>query len=157
MRRSLSTNNTKTTNCFLRKKRPNTPLVCRYLRMIYLRMCGDQCEVVRRCLRTLCFIIFLVYLARSKRPNTPHFVFKRIVRNFEVRDIGPKWGRCRHTHVSLQNGPRWVTHNSVSRKNTNSYVCTYFQLNFVLICDHLDLNCYYFVKNGNCSDSNITA
>ena len=31
-------------------------------------------------------LFFLVYLARSKRPNTPHFVFKRIVRNFEVRD-----------------------------------------------------------------------
>ena len=32
-------------------------------------------------------LFFLVYLARSKRPNTPHFVFKRIVRNFEVRVI----------------------------------------------------------------------
>ena len=34
---------------------------------------------------SLLYYFFLVYLARSKRPNTPHFVFKRIVRNFEVR------------------------------------------------------------------------
>ena len=34
---------------------------------------------------SLPYYFFLVYLARSKRPNTPHFVFKRIVRNFEVR------------------------------------------------------------------------
>ena len=27
-----------------------------------------------------------ILMARSKRPNTPHFVFKRIVRNFEVRE-----------------------------------------------------------------------
>ena len=32
-------------------------------------------------------LFFLVYLARSKRPNTPHFVFKRIFRNFEVRAV----------------------------------------------------------------------
>ena len=36
---------------------------------------------------SLLYYFFLVYLARSKRPNTPHFVFKRIVRNFEVRDV----------------------------------------------------------------------
>ena len=78
---TLFTNNTKTTNCFVRKKRPNTPLVCRYL-----RMCVDQSGVVRRCLQTVRFIIFLFFsLARSKRPNTPHFVFKRSVRNFQVR------------------------------------------------------------------------
>ena len=35
---------------------------------------------------SLLYYFFLVYLARSKRPNTPHFVFKRIVRNFEVRE-----------------------------------------------------------------------
>ena len=34
---------------------------------------------------SLLYYFFIVYLARSKRPNTPHFVFKRIVRNFEVR------------------------------------------------------------------------
>ena len=34
---------------------------------------------------SLLYYFFLVYLARSNRPNTPHFVFKRIVRNFEVR------------------------------------------------------------------------
>ena len=36
------------------------------------------------------YYFFLVYLARSKRPNTPHFVFKRIVRNFEVREMPGK-------------------------------------------------------------------
>ena len=36
---------------------------------------------------SLLYYFFLVYFARSKRPNTPHFVFKRIVRNFEVRVI----------------------------------------------------------------------
>ena len=36
---------------------------------------------------SLLYYFFLVYLARSKRPNTPHFVFKRIVRNFEVRAV----------------------------------------------------------------------
>ena len=35
--------------------------------------------------KSLLYYFFLVYLARCKRPNTPHFVFKRIVRNFEVR------------------------------------------------------------------------
>ena len=31
--------------------------------------------------------------------------------------IGPKWDRCRHTHVGLPRmGPRWVTHNRVVRK-----------------------------------------
>ena len=39
---------------------------------------------------SLLYYFFLVYLARSKRPNTPHFVFKRIVRNFEVREISTK-------------------------------------------------------------------
>ena len=38
---------------------------------------------------SLLYYFFLVYLARSKRPNTPHFVFKRIVRNFEVRAMLP--------------------------------------------------------------------
>ena len=38
---------------------------------------------------SLLYYFFLVYLARSKRPNTPHFVFKRIVRNFEVRVCSP--------------------------------------------------------------------
>ena len=46
---------------------------------------------VRSCLQILLFhfILFLVYLVCSKGPNTPHenvFVFKRIVRNFQVRD-----------------------------------------------------------------------
>ena len=36
---------------------------------------------------SLLYYFFLVYLARSKRPNTPHFVLKSIVRNFEVREI----------------------------------------------------------------------
>ena len=53
---TLSTNNTKTTNYFLRNKRPNTPNVCRYLSMILLRMCVDQYGIVRRCLQTLRFI-----------------------------------------------------------------------------------------------------
>ena len=38
-------------------------------------------------MNSLLYYFFLVYLARSKRPNTPHFVFKRIVWNFEVRAI----------------------------------------------------------------------
>ena len=53
---TLSTNNTKTMNYFLRKKRPNTLQVCRYLRMILLQMCVDQYGVVRKCLQTLRFI-----------------------------------------------------------------------------------------------------
>ena len=57
--------------------------------------------------------------------------------------MGPMWAySCGFT----QNGPRWVTHNSAVRKNTSSYVSFYFQLNFVLTCDHLELNCYYLVK-----------
>ena len=53
--------------------------------MIYLRMCVDQFEVFVNAYELSALLFFLVYLARSKRPNTPHFVFKRIVRNFEVR------------------------------------------------------------------------
>ena len=75
--------------------------------------------------------------------------------------MGPIWAFLGKPHmpISALNGtgvdilmwvyPEWVTHNSVVRKKTNSYVYTYFQLNFVLICDHLDLNCYYLDKNSN--------
>ena len=42
-------------------------------------------------MNSLLYYFFIVYLARSKRPNTPHFVFKPIVRNFEVRVLK---GKC---------------------------------------------------------------
>ena len=62
--------------------------------------------------------------------------------------IGPKWTGVDMLMWVAQNGPRWVTHNSVVRK-IRIHMYAPISNNFVLICDHLDLNCYCLVKNSN--------